>query len=51
MKLTDKGYLYGQFATDGPGEQRFAYQAGMRWFVAGSTARYQRNHEIFGGQP
>ena len=32
IKLTDKGYLYGQFATDDPQDQRFAYQAGMRWF-------------------
>ena len=32
VKLTDKGYLYGQFATDGPDAGRYAYQAGMRWF-------------------
>lgn len=27
-----KGYLYGQFATDGPDAGRYAYRAGMRWF-------------------
>jgi hypothetical protein len=32
IKLTDKGYVYGQFATDDPAEQRYAYQVGMRWF-------------------
>lgn len=32
VKITDKGYAYGQFATDDPGEQRFAYQIGARWF-------------------
>lgn len=32
IKLTDKGYLYGQFATDGPSDQRYSYQAGIRWF-------------------
>jgi len=32
VKLTDKGYLYGQFATDGPEDGRYAYQAGVRWF-------------------
>ncbi len=32
LKLTDKGYLYGQFATDDPQDQRYAYQVGMRWF-------------------
>jgi hypothetical protein len=32
IKLTDKGYLYGQFATDDPAQERYAYQAGLRWF-------------------
>lgn len=32
IKLTNKGYVYGQFATDDPAQQRFAYQAGVRWF-------------------
>lgn len=32
IKLTDKGYAYGQFAVDDPGGQRYAYQAGIRWF-------------------
>lgn len=32
IKLTDKGYLYGQFATDKPAEKRYAYQVGLRWF-------------------
>ncbi|MEZ4737849.1 MAG: hypothetical protein R2818_00425 [Flavobacteriales bacterium] len=32
VKLTDKGYVYGQFATDDPANSRFAYQAGVRWF-------------------
>ncbi|MBL0129645.1 MAG: hypothetical protein IPP83_19825 [Flavobacteriales bacterium] len=30
VKLTDKAYIYGQFATDGPG--RYAWQAGARAF-------------------
>ena len=32
VKISDKGYVYGQFATDDPGTDRYAYQAGMRWF-------------------
>lgn len=32
VKVTDKGYVYGQFATDDPGGERYAYQAGIRWF-------------------
>ena len=32
VKITEKGYVYGQFATDDPGTQRFAYQIGARWF-------------------
>ena len=32
LKLTDRMYLYGQFATDGPADERFAWQAGLRWF-------------------
>ncbi|MBL7952617.1 MAG: hypothetical protein JNM62_12960 [Flavobacteriales bacterium] len=32
VKITDKGYFYGQYATDDPGSERFAYQAGIRWF-------------------
>ncbi|MCB0769317.1 MAG: hypothetical protein KDC00_02800 [Flavobacteriales bacterium] len=32
VKITDKGYLYGQFASDDPSAQRYAYQAGVRWF-------------------
>lgn len=32
VKLTDKGYVYGQYATDDPSGDRYAYQAGMRWF-------------------
>lgn len=32
VKVTDKGYVYGQYATDDPGSARFAYQAGVRWF-------------------
>lgn len=32
VKITDKGYLYGQFAADDPGGKRYAYQAGIRWF-------------------
>jgi UDP-GlcNAc:undecaprenyl-phosphate GlcNAc-1-phosphate transferase len=32
VKITDKGYVYGQFATDDPAKQRYAYQGGVRWF-------------------
>lgn len=32
VKLTDKGYVYGQFAADDPGGERYALQAGIRWF-------------------
>lgn len=32
VKVTEKGYIYGQFATDDPSKQRYAYQAGVRWF-------------------
>ncbi len=32
VKLTDKGYVYGQFAADDPGGKRHAMQAGIRWF-------------------
>lgn len=32
IKLTDKGYVYGQFAADDPNGKRYAYQAGIRWF-------------------
>lgn len=31
-RLTDKVFLYGQFATDDPADQRFAWQAGVQWF-------------------
>ncbi|QQR85044.1 MAG: hypothetical protein IPJ76_10470 [Flavobacteriales bacterium] len=32
VKLTDKLFAYGQFATDDPGRERFAWQAGLRMF-------------------
>ena len=32
VKLRDKLYLYGQFATDRPQDQRYAWQAGVRMF-------------------
>ena len=32
VKLTDKLYVYGQYAVDDPTEQRTAWQAGLRWF-------------------
>lgn len=32
LKVTNKAFLYGQFATDDPGQERFAYQAGLRIF-------------------
>ena len=32
VKLTDKGYVYGQFATDDASGERYAYQVGVRWF-------------------
>jgi hypothetical protein len=32
VKLRDKLYLYGQFATDRPQEERYAWQAGVRMF-------------------
>lgn len=32
VKLRDKLYIYGQFATDRPAEQRYAWQAGIRVF-------------------
>lgn len=32
IKLTDKAYAYGQFAVDDAGGERYAYQAGVRWF-------------------
>lgn len=32
VKITNKGYVYGQFATDDPSAQRSAYQIGTRWF-------------------
>ncbi len=38
VKLTDKGFIYGQLATDGPADERFGWQAGMQWFdLFGST--------------
>ncbi len=35
VKLFDKGYVYGQFATDDPERQRYAWQAGVRMFDLG----------------
>ncbi|MCC6542411.1 MAG: hypothetical protein IT225_09345 [Flavobacteriales bacterium] len=35
LKLTDMGYVYGQFAVDDAGGDRHAYQAGVRWFDVG----------------
>ncbi len=35
LKLYDKGYIYGQFATDDPERQRFAWQSGVRIFDLG----------------
>lgn len=32
VKLRDKLYVYGQFATDGPADERYAWQAGFRIF-------------------
>lgn len=32
VRLTDKVFLYGQFAVDDPERQRYAYQAGVQWF-------------------
>lgn len=32
VKVIDKIYVYGQFATDGPSEERYAWQAGLRIF-------------------
>ena len=32
VKLTDQGYVYGQFAADDASGERYAYQAGVRWF-------------------
>ena len=32
VKLRDKLYVYGQFATDGPADERYAWQAGLRIF-------------------
>lgn len=31
-RLTDKLFVYGQFALDDPGKSRYAWQAGMQWF-------------------
>ena len=35
VKLYDNGYFYGQFATDDPEQQRYAWQAGVRLFDLG----------------
>ncbi|MBX2973402.1 MAG: hypothetical protein KF797_09880 [Flavobacteriales bacterium] len=35
VKITNKGYAYGQFAADDPGGKRHAWQAGVRWFDVG----------------
>jgi hypothetical protein len=32
VKVVDKAFVYGQFATDDPGDQRYAWQAGVRLF-------------------
>lgn len=32
VKLTDKVFVYGQFALTDPDQQRYAWQAGLQWF-------------------